>query len=88
VRSARHREQDAGREPYAVRALISAGVGVGLIPAVARRAAPHPPVAWLHLDVPGGRRRLSLVWRTDAYRSAVARAFTESAATRAWPSDA
>jgi DNA-binding transcriptional LysR family regulator len=77
-----------GGEPYAVRALISAGVGVGLIPAVARRAAPHPPVAWLHLDAPGCRRTLSLVWRTDAYRSAAARAFTEFAATRSWPSDA
>jgi DNA-binding transcriptional LysR family regulator len=77
-----------GDEPYAVRSLISAGVGVGLIPAVARRAAPHPPVAWLHLDAPGCRRTLSLVWRTDAYRSAAARAFTEFAAARAWPSDA
>src|SRR5215472_9662427 len=66
-----------GDEPYAVRSLISAGVGVGLIPAVARRVAPHPLVAWLHLDAPGCRRTLSLVWRTDAYRSAAARAFTE-----------
>jgi DNA-binding transcriptional LysR family regulator len=76
-----------GDEPYAVRSLISAGVGVGLIPAVARRAAPHPPVAWLHLDAAGCRRTLSLVWRPDAYRSAAARAFTEFAAVRAWPSD-
>jgi len=77
-----------GDEPYAVRSLISAGVGVGLIPAVARRTAPDPPVAWLHLDVPGCRRTLSLVWRTDAYRSAAARAFGEFAAAHAWPSDA
>jgi len=77
-----------GDEPYAVRSLISAGVGVGLIPAVARQAAPDPPVAWLHLDAPGCRRTLSLVWRADAYRSAAARAFGEFAAAHAWPSDA
>jgi hypothetical protein len=41
-----------------------------------------------YLDAPGCRRTLSLVWRTDAYRSAAARAFTEFAATRTWPSDA
>ena len=69
-----------GDEPYAVRSLISAGVGVGLMPGRGPpgRAA-DPPVAWLHLDAPGCRRTLSLVWRTDAYRSAAARAFTEFA---------
>jgi hypothetical protein len=50
--------------------LISAGVGTGLMPAIARRLAPGPPVGWLHLDAPGldvpGRRTLSLVWRADA----------------------
>lgn len=76
-----------GDEPYAIRALISAGVGVGLLPAVARQAAEHPPVAWLRLDAPGCRRTLSLVWREDAYLSAAARAFTTFAAAHAWPSD-
>jgi DNA-binding transcriptional LysR family regulator len=74
-------------EPYAIRALISAGVGIGLLPAVARKTAEHPRVAWLHLDAPGGRRTLSLVWRSDAYLSAAARAFTTFAAAHAWPSD-
>ena len=41
-----------GDEPYAIRGLISAGVGIGLMPAMARRLAPDPPVGWLHLDVP------------------------------------
>jgi DNA-binding transcriptional LysR family regulator len=62
-------------------------VGVGLLPAVARQAAQHPPVAWLRLDAPGCRRTLSLVWREDAYLSAAARAFTTFAAAHAWPSD-
>ena len=76
-----------GDEPYAIRALISAGVGIGLLPAVARKTAEHPRVAWLHLDAPGCRRTLSLVWRADAYLSAAARAFAAFAAAHAWPSD-
>jgi DNA-binding transcriptional LysR family regulator len=78
-----------GDEPYAIRGLISAGVGVGLMPAMARRLAPDPPVGWLHLDVPC-RRTLSLVWRADAYRPAAARALVEFAAGyfRTWRGDA
>jgi len=76
-----------GDEPYAIRALISAGVGIGLLPSVARKTAEHPRVAWVHLDAAGCRRTLSLVWRENAYLSAAARAFTTFAATRAWPSD-
>jgi DNA-binding transcriptional LysR family regulator len=57
------------------------------LPAVARQAAQHPPVAWLRLDAPGCRRTLSLVWRQDAYLSAADRAFTTFAAAHAWPSD-
>ena len=68
-----------GEEPAAVRGLISAGVGVGLLPAVARRAAPDPPVAWLRLQAPDCRRTLSVVWRRDRYLSAAARAFRDLA---------
>ena len=79
-----------GDEPYAIRGLISAGVGVGLMPAVARQLAQDPPVGWLHLDAPGCVRTLSLVWRADAYRPAAARALTEFAAVhfRTWRGDA
>jgi DNA-binding transcriptional LysR family regulator len=79
-----------GDEPYAIRGLISAGVGIGLMPAMARRLAADPPVCWLRLDVPGCRRTLSLVWRADAYRPAAARALTEFAVGyfRTWPGDA
>ena len=83
-----------GDEPYAIRGLISAGVGIGLMPAMARRLAHDPPVGWLHLDAPGldvpCRRTLSLVWRADAYRPAAARALTEFAAGyfRTWRGDA
>ena len=83
-----------GDEPYAIRGLISAGVGIGLMPAMARRLAHDPPVGWLHLDAPGldvpCRRTLSLVWRADAYRPAAARALTEFAIGyfRTWSGDA
>ncbi len=78
-----------GDEPYAIRGLISAGVGIGLMPAMARRLAQDPPVSWLRLDAPDCRRTLSLVYRTDAYQPAATRAFTEFAVGyfRTWPGD-
>ena len=66
-------------EPYAIRGLISAGVGVGLMPAIARQTTPHPPVAWLHLDATGCQRTLSVVWRKDTYLSIAARRFRDYA---------
>ena len=80
-----------GDEPYAIRGLISAGAGIGLMPAVARRRlAADPPVAWLHLEAPAPRRTLSLVWRTDAYLSAAARALISFAISHfdTWRGDA
>ena len=68
-----------GDEPYAIRGLISAGVGIGLLPRMGRQAGPDPPVAWLHLDAPGCQRTLSIVWRRDAYLSAAARGFRDVA---------
>jgi DNA-binding transcriptional LysR family regulator len=69
-------------EPAAVPALVAAGLGAGLLPAASRRHSPRHAVAWLHLNVPGCRRRLSLVWRRGVYLSAAARAFRDAAA--AW----
>jgi DNA-binding transcriptional LysR family regulator len=66
-----------GDELAAIRGLISAGVGIGLLPAVSRRLAAHPPVAWLRLKAPECRRTLSVVWRNDTYVSAAARHFRE-----------
>ena len=37
-----------GDEPAASQDLISAGLGIGLLPAIAQRTATHAPVAWLH----------------------------------------
>lgn len=66
-------------EPGSTGELISAGLGVGLVPAYSRRAMAHMPGAWLHLDAPGCYRRLSLVWRSDTYFSVAAQKLTEFA---------
>jgi DNA-binding transcriptional LysR family regulator len=80
-----------GDEPYAIRGLISAGVGIGLLPAMARQST-RPPIGWLHLDAPshldaqgnldarGCQRTLSIAWRRDAYLSTAARQFRDFAA--------
>ncbi|WP_433469760.1 LysR family transcriptional regulator [Spirillospora sp. CA-128828] len=51
-----------GDEPSAVQALISAGIGIGLTPDIARNAAAQAPVAWVAVDSPDCRRRLTLLW--------------------------
>ena len=57
-------------------------LGIGLLPAISRRAATDPPVAWLHLDASGARRTLRLVWRRDTYLSAAAQTFRDKATER------
>ena len=66
-------------EPAAIRGLISDGLGIGLLPAIARDTAAEPAVAWLRLRVAGCRRTLSLVWRRDAYVSIAAQHFRTAA---------
>lgn len=67
-------------EPGATGDLIGAGLGIGLVPAGSRRAAPRTPVSWLRVDDPGCERVLSLVWRTDTYLSAAAQRLRDRAA--------
>jgi DNA-binding transcriptional LysR family regulator len=62
-----------GDELGTIRGLISAGLGVGLLPATARSTTDHPPVGWLAVDHPGCRRTLALGWRGDRYLAAAAR---------------
>lgn len=51
-------------EPTATAAMISAGLGIGLLPAVARRDAIGVPLSWLRVADPSCVRPLSLGWRT------------------------
>ncbi|MEU3457291.1 LysR family transcriptional regulator [Micromonospora sp. NPDC006766] len=50
-------------EPGAAAAMISVGVGIGLLPAVARREAWDVPLVWIAVDDPTCIRTLSLAWR-------------------------
>jgi DNA-binding transcriptional LysR family regulator len=74
-----------GDEPYAIRGLISAGVGIGLLPALAR-STPDPPVGWVRVDAPGCQRTLRIAWRAGAYLPAAARSFRDFAVSyfREW----
>ncbi|MFI1767751.1 LysR family transcriptional regulator [Streptomyces sp. NPDC020800] len=62
-----------GDEVAATPELIGAGLGIGLMPAVARRAlGERGGLAWLRVDAPDCRRTLTLVWRRRAYLSPAA----------------
>jgi DNA-binding transcriptional LysR family regulator len=67
-----------GDEPAAIRGLISDGLGIGLLPVIARESANEPKVAWIRVDDTNCRRTLNLVWRRDAYLSLAARQFREA----------
>ncbi|WKX70197.1 LysR family transcriptional regulator [Streptomyces sp. XD-27] len=67
-----------GDEPGAVHDLIRAGLGIGLLPAMARQhVRGEVGVAWLHVDAADCVRTLRLVWQADAYLSAAARRFRD-----------
>ncbi|WP_017559527.1 LysR family transcriptional regulator [Nocardiopsis baichengensis] len=69
-----------GDEPGAMQDLIGAGLGVGLIPAVAREAGTRAAVAWLRGEAQDCERVLTLVWHRDAHLSPAARRFRDFAA--------
>jgi DNA-binding transcriptional LysR family regulator len=68
-----------GDEPAAVRGLIAAGVGIGLLPTISRHTTQTPRVAWLHLDSDIARRTLRLYWHRERYLTAAARRFRDFA---------
>lgn len=75
-----------GDEAAATPELIGAGLGIGLMPAVARRALGESgQVAWLRLDAADCHRTLTLVWRQDAYLSPAAKEFRRLATERFMP---
>ncbi len=69
-------------KPCCAPALISVGLDVGLLPASARHATPHPPVAWLHIDAPDCHRTLRFVWHQSTYLPTAARLFRDYSAQR------
>ncbi|MFI9203221.1 LysR family transcriptional regulator [Streptomyces sp. NPDC053048] len=68
-----------GNEPGAVLDLVAAGLGVTLLPSMARVFGGRPSVGWARLEAPGCHRVLSLVRHKDAYLSSAARGFGDFA---------
>jgi DNA-binding transcriptional LysR family regulator len=62
-----------GDEPGAIQELISAGLGIGLNPAMARRVAARTPVAWIPVDSPDCRRKITLFWSSESRLPVAAR---------------
>lgn len=68
-----------GDEPGATHFLIAAGLGIGLMPSLARADLSRMPLAWLHLDTFDCVRTLSLVRREDRYLSTATARFRDMA---------
>ncbi|WP_265866211.1 LysR substrate-binding domain-containing protein [Streptomyces sp. SKN60] len=62
-----------GDEPSATAILVAAGLGIGLIPDMARRSATRAPVAWIAVDGAGCRRTLTLLRPANAHPGGAAR---------------
>jgi DNA-binding transcriptional LysR family regulator len=60
-------------EHSAIADLISAGLGIGLVPAFARRSATRAPIAWIPVDSPDCRRTVTLHSSADSHLSTASR---------------
>lgn len=60
-------------EPSAIADLIGAGLGIGLVPSIARRSITRAPLVWIAVDSPDCRRALTLFWGADNHLSTAAR---------------
>ncbi|MEV4443404.1 LysR substrate-binding domain-containing protein [Streptomyces sp. NPDC049577] len=68
-----------GDEPGALLDMVGAGLGVALLPAMARDFAGRGRVAWVRLETPGSHRVLWLVRHRDVYPPVAARRFGDFA---------
>ncbi|MEU6746452.1 LysR substrate-binding domain-containing protein [Spirillospora sp. NPDC046719] len=62
-----------GDEASAIAQLIIAGLGIGLVPDLARRSAATAPVAWIAVEGADCRRTVTLYWGAGSHLSAAAR---------------
>ncbi|GAA2785826.1 LysR substrate-binding domain-containing protein [Kitasatospora sp. CM 4170] len=69
-----------GDEPGAVVSLVAAGLGVALLPAMARASEIRGPLSWVRIAEPGCHRELRLVRDGGAPHSTAARLFAAFAA--------
>jgi DNA-binding transcriptional LysR family regulator len=73
-------------EHSAIADLISAGLGIGLVPAYARRSVTRAPLAWMPIDSPDCRRTVTLHWGADSHLSAAARLMRTTITSWNWDS--
>ncbi|MFI6597608.1 LysR family transcriptional regulator [Nonomuraea sp. NPDC050536] len=77
-------------EPSAIADLISAGLGIGLVPGFARRSATpvpiHNPIVWIAVDSPDCRRTVTLHWGADSHLSTAARLMRTTITSWDWTS--
>lgn len=73
-------------EASAIAALISAGVGIGLVPDLARRSATRVPAVWIAVDHPDCRRTTSLYWGAGSQLSPAARLMRSAITEWEWVS--
>ncbi|MBB5781479.1 LysR substrate-binding domain-containing protein [Nonomuraea jabiensis] len=71
-------------ELSAIAALISAGLGVGLVPAFARSSSTRVPAAWVPVDSPDCRRVVTLYWGAGSHLSTAARLMRTTIANWNW----
>ncbi|NUW46857.1 LysR family transcriptional regulator [Nonomuraea rhodomycinica] len=71
-------------EPSAIAALISAGLGVGLVPAFARMSPARVAGVWVPVDNPDCRRAVTLYWGTGGHLSTAARLMRATIANWNW----
>ncbi|WP_231960644.1 LysR substrate-binding domain-containing protein [Amycolatopsis thermoflava] len=72
-------------EPGAIAELIGAGLGIGLVPGFARRTAVQAPLAWVAVDSPDCRRRVTLHWGAGSHLSPAARLMRDTITGWDWP---
>ncbi|MEU3077654.1 LysR family transcriptional regulator substrate-binding protein [Streptomyces laurentii] len=73
-----------GDEAGAIAGLISARLGVGLVPVIARRTISRVPPAWAGVDSPDCRRVLTLRWAQGGRLPAPARLLRDAVAVWGW----
>ncbi|MFI7637349.1 LysR family transcriptional regulator [Nonomuraea sp. NPDC049400] len=71
-------------EPSAIADLISAGLGIGLVPAFAQRSSMRTTAAWIAVDSPDCRRAVTLYWGADSHLSTAARLMRTTITSWPW----
>jgi DNA-binding transcriptional LysR family regulator len=75
-----------GDELSAIAELIKAGLGIGLVPDLAKRSIPSASAAWIAVDHPDCRRTLTLYWGAGSHLSAATRGLRDTIIEWDWMS--